>query len=353
MPTQDIVLGLYYLTRERIGVAGEGKVFSCFDEVRAAYDTAMVHLQAKIKVKHDGKMYDTTIGRVLLMEVIPEVIVFDEVNMVMDKKRLADLIDTCYRRGGNKKTVILADKLKDMGYKYASKAGISICVDDMKIPAKKEELLQGAYGMVNEIQAQYNEGLITDGERYNKVIDIWAQATEEIADEMLKELGSDIIKDENNKDKKVLSFNPIFIMADSGSRGSAQQIRQLAGMRGLMAKPSGEIIETPITANFREGLTVLAVLHLDPRRKKRSRRYRAQDGQLRLPYTRRLVDVAQDAIITEDDCGTLDGIYMISLVEGGEVIEAIGERILGRVALEDVYRSVQPGYPRSLQRRDR
>ncbi len=336
VPTQDIVLGLYYLTRERIAVDGEGKVFSGFDEVRAAYDTAMVHLQAKIKVKHDSKMYDTTVGRVLLMEVIPDVISFDEANMVMDKKRLADLIDKCYRRGGNKKTVILADKLKDMGYKYATKAGISICVDDMKIPAKKEELLQDAYGMVNEIQAQYNEGLITDGERYNKVIDIWAQATEEIADEMLKELGSDTVKDEKGKDKKVLSFNPIFIMADSGSRGSAQQIRQLAGMRGLMAKPSGEIIETPITANFREGLTVLQYFistHGARKGLADTALKTANSGYL----TRRLVDVAQDAIITEDDCGTLDGIYMISLVEGGEVIEAIGERILGRVALEDVY----------------
>jgi DNA-directed RNA polymerase subunit beta' len=242
VPTQDIVLGLYYLTRERMRVAGEGKVFSCFDEVRAAYDNGVVHLQAKVKVKHGGKIYDTTVGRVLLMEIIPDVITFEEVNKVMDKKRLADLIDTCYRKSGNKETVILADKLKDLGFKYATKAGISICVDDMKIPRKKEELLQKAYGEVNEIQTQYNEGLITDGERYNKVIDIWAQATEEIADEMLKELGTDTVKDEKRRDKKVLSFNPIFIMADSGSRGSAQQIRQLAGMRGLMAKPSGEII---------------------------------------------------------------------------------------------------------------
>jgi DNA-directed RNA polymerase subunit beta' len=335
VPTQDIVLGLYYMTRERTLVDGEGKVFSCFDEVRAAYDTNVVHLQAKIKVKHNARMYDTTVGRVLLMEIIPDVIEFDEVNMVMDKKRLAELIDTCYRKGGNKETVLLADRLKDMGYKYATKAGISICVDDMKIPGKKSVLLQGAYDAVEEIHAQYNEGLITDGERYNKVIDIWAQATEEIADEMLKELGTDIIKDEKGKDKKVLSFNPIFIMADSGARGSAQQIRQLAGMRGLMAKPSGEIIETPITANFREGLTVLQYFistHGARKGLADTALKTANSGYL----TRRLVDVAQDAIITEEDCGTLDGIYMVSLVEGGEVIEAIGERILGRVALEDV-----------------
>jgi DNA-directed RNA polymerase subunit beta' len=335
VPTQDIVLGLYYLTRERLGVAGEGKVFSCFDEVRAAYDTGVVHLQAKIKVKYDGKMYDATVGRVLLMEIIPDAISFEEVNQVMDKKRLADLIDTCYRKSGNKETVILADKLKDLGFRYATKAGISICVDDMKIPRNKEKLLQKAYGEVNEIQMQYNEGLITDGERYNKVIDIWAQATEEIADEMLKELGTDVVKDEKGKNKKVLSFNPIFIMADSGARGSAQQIRQLAGMRGLMAKPSGEIIETPITANFREGLTVLQYFistHGARKGLADTALKTANSGYL----TRRLVDVAQDAIITEDDCGTLDGIYMTSLVEGGEIIEAIGERILGRVALEDV-----------------
>jgi DNA-directed RNA polymerase subunit beta' len=269
------------------------------------------------------------------MEIIPDAISFEEVNQVMDKKRLADLIDTCYRKSGNKETVILADKLKDLGFRYATKAGISICVDDMKIPRNKEKLLQKAYGEVNEIQMQYNEGLITDGERYNKVIDIWAQATEEIADEMLKELGTDVVKDEKGKNKKVLSFNPIFIMADSGARGSAQQIRQLAGMRGLMAKPSGEIIETPITANFREGLTVLQYFistHGARKGLADTALKTANSGYL----TRRLVDVAQDAIITEDDCGTLDGIYMTSLVEGGEIIEAIGERILGRVALEDV-----------------
>ena len=335
VPTQDIVLGLYYMTRERLGVKGEGKLFSCFDEVHAAYDSSEVHLQAKIKVKHGGVLYDSTVGRVILMEVIPECIRFDEVNKVLDKKRLADLIDVCYRRGGNKETVILADKLKDLGYRYATKAGISICIDDMKIPAKKGELLDKAYEEVKEIQAQYNEGLITDGERYNKVIDIWAQATEEIAEEMLRELGTDIVKDEKGREKKVPSFNPIFIMADSGARGSAQQIRQLAGMRGLMAKPSGEIIETPITANFREGLTVLQYFistHGARKGLADTALKTANSGYL----TRRLVDVAQDAIIAEDDCGTLDGIYMTPLVESGEVIETIGERILGRVVLEEV-----------------
>ncbi len=335
VPTQDIVLGLYFLTRQRPGVKGEGKRLSSPAEVRAAYDAAEVHLQAGIKAKIDGVLVDTTVGRVILSEVIPPAIRFDEINKVMDKKRLADLIDICYRRTGNKETVILADKLKDLGYHYATKAGISICIDDMKIPGRKPELLDNAYEQVKEIQKQYNEGLITDGERYNKVIDIWAQATEEIADEMLKELGTDSIKDEEGRMQKVPSFNPIFIMADSGARGSAQQIRQLAGMRGLMAKPSGEIIETPITANFREGLTVLQYFistHGARKGLADTALKTANSGYL----TRRLVDVAQDAIISEHDCGTLDGIYMTPLVEGGEMIEPIGERILGRVALEDV-----------------
>ncbi|MEK6531893.1 MAG: DNA-directed RNA polymerase subunit beta' [Deltaproteobacteria bacterium] len=335
VPTQDIVLGLYFLTRQRPGVKGEDKRFSSPAEVRAAYDASEVHLQAGIKVKIDGVLIDTTVGRVILSEVIPPSIRFDEINKVMGKKQLADLIDICYRRTGNKETVILADRLKDLGYQYATKAGISICIDDMKIPGKKPELLEEAYEQVKEIQKQYNEGLITDGERYNKVIDIWAQATEEIADEMLKELSTDSIKDEEGRIKKVPSFNPIFIMADSGARGSHQQIRQLAGMRGLMAKPSGEIIETPITANFREGLTVLQYFistHGARKGLADTALKTANSGYL----TRRLVDVAQDAIISEHDCGTLDGIYMTQLVEGGEVIESIGERILGRVALEEV-----------------
>ncbi|MBI5644274.1 MAG: DNA-directed RNA polymerase subunit beta' [Deltaproteobacteria bacterium] len=335
VPTQDIVLGLYYLTRDRPGVIGEHKRFSSMDEVRAAYDAREVHLQANIKLKFDGRIIDTTVGRVIMMEVVPPSIRFEEINKVMDKKRLADLIDICYRRAGSKETVILADRLKDLGYQYATKAGISICIDDMKIPGKKNELLDVAYEEVKEIQKQYNEGLITDGERYNKVIDIWAQATEEIAEEMLKELSTDSVKDEAGITRKIPSFNPIFIMADSGARGSAQQIRQLAGMRGLMAKPSGEIIETPITANFREGLTVLQYFistHGARKGLADTALKTANSGYL----TRRLVDVAQDAIIAEEDCGTLDGIYMTPLVEGGEVIEPIGERILGRVALEEV-----------------
>jgi len=335
VPTQDIVLGLYYLSRERPGVKGEGKRFASMDEVRAAFDAGAVHLQAGIKLKHEGQVIETTVGRVVMKEVVPDAIGFEEINRVMDKKRLADLIDMCYRKAGSKETVLLADRLKDLGYRYATKAGISICIDDMEIPRKKGELLDGAYEEVKEIQKQYNEGLITDGERYNKVIDIWAQATEEIAEEMLRELSTDTVTDEDGTTRQVPSFNPIFIMADSGARGSAQQLRQLAGMRGLMAKPSGEIIETPITANFREGLTVLQYFistHGARKGLADTALKTANSGYL----TRRLVDVAQDAIIAEEDCGTLDGIYMTPLVEGGEVIEPIGERILGRVALEDV-----------------
>lgn len=335
VPTQDIVLGIYYMTRERYGVKGTGSILSSPEEVRVAYDAGEVHLQAKIKVKMDGKLIDTTVGRIILNEVLPEEIPFEFVNMVMDKKQLANLIDICYRRAGDKKTVILADQLKNLGFTYATKAGISICIDDMKIPSKKGKFLGKAYSEAQEIQKQYNEGLITDGERYNKVIDIWAQTTEEIAAEMLKDLGTETIKDENGKEKSIPSFNPIFMMADSGARGSAQQIRQLAGMRGLMAKPSGEIIETPITANFREGLTVLQYFistHGARKGLADTALKTANSGYL----TRRLVDVAQDAIISEDDCGTLDGIYISSLIEGGEIIEPIGERLLGRVAMEDI-----------------
>ncbi|MEK7689050.1 MAG: DNA-directed RNA polymerase subunit beta' [Deltaproteobacteria bacterium] len=335
VPTQDIVLGIYYMTRERYGVKGTGSILSSPEEVRVAYDAGEVHLQAKIKVKMDGKLIDTTVGRIILNEVLPAEIPFEFVNRVMDKKQLANLIDICYRRAGDKKTVILADQLKNLGFTYATKAGISICIDDMKIPSKKGKLLGKAYSEAQEIQKQYNEGLITDGERYNKVIDIWAQTTEEIAAEMLKDLGTETIKDEKGKEKSIPSFNPIFMMADSGARGSAQQIRQLAGMRGLMAKPSGEIIETPITANFREGLTVLQYFistHGARKGLADTALKTANSGYL----TRRLVDVAQDAIISEDDCGTLDGIYISSLIEGGEIIEPIGERLLGRVAMEDI-----------------
>ena len=335
VPTQDIVLGLYYMTRERPGAMGTKRVFANPQEVRIAYDQREVDLQAQITVRINTERIDTTVGRVLLYEVVSPVIPFKEVNQVMKKKELANLIDMSYRLAGNKSTVILADKLKDIGYHYATKAGISIAVKDMVIPAGKEELLRQAHEDVREIEEQYKNGLITDGERYNKVVDIWAEVTDRIADEMLRDLGSETVTDESGHKITVPSFNPIFMMADSGARGSAQQIRQLAGMRGLMAKPSGEIIETPITANFREGLTVLQYFistHGARKGLADTALKTANSGYL----TRRLVDVAQDSVITEENCGTLDGIEMTPLMEGGEIIEPLGDRVLGRVALEDV-----------------
>jgi len=339
VPTQDIVLGLYYMTREKRSVKGEGKIFSSPEEVRMAYDAGEVDLHAVIKVRlgangHTERV-ETTVGRVLLREILPSEIPFSFINKVLNKKELATLVDQCYRFAGNKKTVILADQLKDLGFHYATQAGISICIDDMVIPPRKAELLQRANQEVLEIENQYKEGLITDGERYNKVVDIWAQVTENIGFEILEELGTVMITDPSGKKKRVPSFNPIFMMADSGARGSAQQIRQLAGMRGLMAKPSGEIIETPITANFREGLTVLQYFistHGARKGLADTALKTANSGYL----TRRLVDVAQDMVVAEEDCGTLEGIFVTPLVEGGEIIEPIGERILGRVALDDI-----------------
>jgi DNA-directed RNA polymerase subunit beta' len=335
IPTQDIVLGIYYMTRERPYVKGEGKVFSNPEEVRIAYDANEVDLHARIKVRLDGELVETTVGRVLLKEILPEEIPFRLVNKVMKKSELANLIDYCYRYGGDKKTVLLSDRLKGLGYYYATLAGISISLDDMLIPSNKGKLLQEAQREIERVQEQYTEGLITDGERYNKVIDIWAQVTENIAGVMLKELGNEEVMTPSGEKKTTESLNPIYIMADSGARGSAQQVRQLAGMRGLMAKPSGEIIETPITANFREGLTVLQYFistHGARKGLADTALKTANAGYL----TRRLVDVAQDVVIRENDCGTLDGIEVESLVEGGEIIESMKERILGRVALEEI-----------------
>ncbi|MGB7576248.1 MAG: DNA-directed RNA polymerase subunit beta' [Thermodesulfobacteriota bacterium] len=335
IPTQDIVLGIYYMTRERPYVKGEGKVFSNPDEVRIAYDANEVDLHARMKVRLDGELVETTVGRVLLKEILPEEIPFRLINKVMKKSELANLIDYCYRYGGDKKTVLLSDRLKGLGYYYATLAGISISLDDMLIPSNKEKLLREAQQEIERVQEQYTEGLITDGERYNKVIDIWAQVTENIAGVMLKELGNEEVVTPSGEKQTTESLNPIYIMADSGARGSAQQVRQLAGMRGLMAKPSGEIIETPITANFREGLTVLQYFistHGARKGLADTALKTANAGYL----TRRLVDVAQDVVIRENDCGTLDGIEVESLVEGGEIIESMKERILGRVALEEI-----------------
>jgi DNA-directed RNA polymerase subunit beta' len=342
VPSQDIVLGIYYMTRERAFAKGEGKAFASPEEVRAAYDQGEVDLQAKVWVRMDGKRVETTIGRVLMYDIVPKRIPFDAINKVMDKKQLQSLIDLTYRLCGEKETVLLADRVRSMGYGNATRAGISIALDNMVIPQKKQELLERATREVDDIQTQYAEGLITIGERYNKVIDIWAQVTEEVAQEMMGQIGTETAhgtgKDGKKEERRQPSFNPIFIMADSGARGSAQQIRQLAGMRGLMAKPSGEIIETPITANFREGLNVQQYFistHGARKGLADTALKTANSGYL----TRRLVDVAQDAIITEYDCGAMDGITLGALVEGGEIIEPMGERILGRVALDDIHDS--------------
>jgi DNA-directed RNA polymerase subunit beta' len=367
VPTQDMVLGLYYMTRERPLARGEGKFFASPAEVRMAYDHGEVDLHARITVRmpaggaaelpqedeegrpvaplidgrgHNGsgrlERVETTVGRVLLYEIVPPTVPFAEVNRTMKKKELGNLIDLVYRRAGNKATVIFADRLKDVGFDFATRAGISISIKDMVIPPQKGQLLEQAQKQVSEIQKQYNNGVITDGERYNKVVDIWAEVQDEIGGAVLKGLATEVYgKDKQGKEVVGASFNPIFIMADSGARGSEQQIRQLAGLRGLMAKPSGEIIETPITANFREGLTVLQYFistHGARKGLADTALKTANSGYL----TRRLVDVAQDSIITEEDCGTLDGIEMTPLVEGGEIIEGLGDRVLGRVALEEI-----------------
>ena len=352
-PTQDIVLGLYYLTRERPFARGsyrEGSIkkgdfrgiYSSPGEVRMAYDAGQIDLHARIKVRvmndDTGKLeiLDSTVGRVLVGEILPEEVGFPLVNKVLDKKALSVLIDQCYRQSRNKATVLLADRLRTLGYESSARAGISICMDDMVIPASKATLLDAAQKDVETVIEQYQEGLITDGERYNKIVDIWADTADQIAKDLLDGIGRETMEDpETGEKKETPSFNPIFMMADSGARGSNQQIRQLAGMRGLMAKPSGEIIETPITANFREGLTVLQYFistHGARKGLADTALKTANSGYL----TRRLVDVAQDAVITEYDCETLDGIWVSKLEEGGEVVQPLGDRILGRVALEDI-----------------
>ena len=351
VPTQDIVLGLYYMTRERPFAAGsandpgkEGYIAGHYGspkEVRMAFDHGVLHLQARImcRMRAGEDMVETTCGRVLLYEGgIPERVPFSMVNKALSKKELNELIDVCYRLCGQKATVLMADYLRSTGYSEATKAGISICMDDMAIPEEKEILLRDAFEEVKRISAQYADGLITSGERYNKVIDIWANVSEQIANVMMDKISTDQFVDEQTgEETKRPSFNSIFIMADSGARGSRQQMRQLAGMRGLMAKPSGEIIEAPITTNFREGLTVLQYFistHGARKGLADTALKTANSGYL----TRRLVDVAQEAVITEFDCGTIQGLDLEALVEGGEVIERLGDRILGRTALEPVYR---------------
>ncbi len=335
VPTQDIVLGIYYMTKDDIGAKGAGKIFGSIDEVRAAYDHDQIDLQAPITVRIDGKRWETTAGRVILREVLPEEIDFSAINKTLGKKDLGKLVDDAFHICGPKATVLLADKLRSMGYRYSTKAGLSISIGDMVVAPRKKQMLDSAFGEVKKVKEQYSEGLLSDGERYNKVIDIWAKVTDEIADEMFNNIKFMKRNDHKGVSQTVNSTNSIYMMADSGARGSAQQIRQLAGMRGLMAKPNGKIIETPITSNFREGLTVLEYFTSTHGARKGladTALKTASSGYL----TRRLVDVAQDAIVGELDCGTKEGIPMGHLREGVEVKEKLSERVLGRVALEDV-----------------
>ncbi|MDP2107238.1 MAG: DNA-directed RNA polymerase subunit beta', partial [Desulfobulbaceae bacterium] len=332
VPSQDIVLGLYYLSRTRPLAKGEGRLFANPAEARVAFDHKVINMQAQIKVRIEGEIVDTTVGRILLSELLPSSVPFSQINKVLTKKELARLIDYTYRHAGTKDTVILTDRLKDMGYEHATSSAISICINDMKIPVSKEDLISKATNSVMEVERQYADGLVTAGEKYNKMVDIWSRTTDEVAQEMMKELSVEYLRDANNKLIETPSFNSIFVMADSGARGSKDQIRQLAGMRGLMAKPSGAIIESPIKANFREGLSVLEYFistHGARKGLADTALKTANSGYL----TRRLVDVAQDSTIVERDCGTLDGIEAEPLMEGGEVIQHVGDRILGRVAL--------------------
>jgi len=348
VPSQDVVLGLYYMTRSTVNGKGEGMVFSDVDEARRAYDNDFCALQARVKVRvpmhetdEDGetattiKLVDTTVGRALLSTLLPVGLSFDLINRDMSKKAISNVINACYRILGLKKTVVFADRLMYTGFRFATVAGISIGVNDMVVPESKGAILAAAEAEVKEIQDQYSSGLVTEGERYNKVVDIWSRTNDQVAKAMMDKLGTEIVKDSAGKDVEQESFNSIYMMADSGARGSAAQIRQLAGMRGLMAKPDGSIIETPITANFREGLDVLQYFistHGARKGLADTALKTANSGYL----TRRLVDVAQDLVVTEVDCETRNGVPMAPLVEGGDIVEPLRERVLGRVIAEPV-----------------
>ncbi len=348
VPSQDIVLGLYYATRERINAKGEGMLFADLAEVQRAYESRQVELHAKIHVRlkqtetaPGGELVEkivrceTTVGRALLSEILPIGLPFATINKPLKKKEISKIINASFRRCGLRETVIFADKLMQAGYALATRGGISFAADDMLIPVEKHAIIEKSEREVKEIEAQYTSGLVTQGERYNKVVDIWGRAGDDIAKAMMQQLGSMEVVDREGNTVKQESFNSIYMMADSGARGSAAQIRQLAGMRGLMAKPDGSIIETPITANFREGLNVLQYFistHGARKGLADTALKTANSGYL----TRRLVDVTQDLVVTEDDCKTTNGVVMKALVEGGEVIEALRERILGRTVAADI-----------------
>lgn len=339
VPTQDMVLGIYYLTREMRNAKGAGKTFfSSEEEVMIALDHKKVDIHAEIKVRIDGKYYDTIPGRIILYSIVPEGIEFDVVNRLFGKKDLVTLVDTVYKRLGNYHTVHFLDNLKNLGFKFAADAGFSICIDDLIIPPEKQELIDQANEKVREIDEHYREGALTAGERYNQIIDTWSTTNDTITDKLMKTI-QNIGGDKSKEAKRERFYNPIYVMAHSGARGSKAQISQLAGMRGLMAKPSGEIIETPIIANFREGLTVLQYFNSTHGARKGladTALKTAGSGYL----TRRLVDVAQDVIISIDDCKTIKGIEITALMEGSEVVEPLGERIYGRYTLEDIYDSI-------------
>jgi DNA-directed RNA polymerase subunit beta' len=348
VPSQDIVLGLYYMTRERINAKGEGMMFADTDELRRAWQSGLVDINAKVtvrlrerrydeagKVVERIKRYDTVTGRAFLSEILPPGLDFAHVNKALKKKEISKLINAAFRKCGLKDTVVFADRLMYTGFSMAARGGISICMQDMLMPPQKHTILAAAEAEVKEIESQYTSGLVTQGERYNKVVDIWGQAGDKVAKAMMEQLSHETVIDREGKEVKQESFNSIYMMADSGARGSAAQIRQLAGMRGLMAKPDGSIIETPITANFREGLNVLQYFistHGARKGLADTALKTANSGYL----TRRLVDVTQDLVITEDDCGTSNGMVMKALVEGGDVVEPLRDRILGRVAAADV-----------------
>lgn len=351
VPSQDIVLGLYYMSREAIGAKGEGMVFADPQEAQRAYETGNASLHAKVKVRitdyvkeENGeftkrtRLIDTTVGRSILTTIMPKGLPFEIFNTVLKKKAISRLLDESYRHVGMKEAVIFADQLMYTGYRYATRSGVSFCADDMIIPEKKVQLLAEADDAVKEIELQFAGGLVTQGERYNKVVDIWASTNEKVAKAMMEKIGNESVVNAEGKTVTQPSFNSIFMMADSGARGSAAQIRQLAGMRGLMAKPDGSIIETPITSNFREGLTVLQYFistHGARKGLADTALKTANSGYL----TRRLVDVAQDMAVIMDDCGTTQGMLMRPIIEGGDVVEGLAERVLGRVAAQDVVRN--------------
>jgi DNA-directed RNA polymerase subunit beta' len=352
VPSQDVVLGLYFMTREKVGAKGEGMMFSDTQEVHRAYEGRQIDLQAKVKVRvkewlkspegvftEKQRVVATTVGRSLLGEILPKGLSFDLVNQDMTKKIISATINACYRALGLKETVIFADQLMYTGFQYATRSAVSFGIDDIVIPEQKTKIVAAADKDVKEIQDQYSSGLVTNGERYNKVVDIWSRANDQVAKAMMEKLGVEDAIDSYGKPQKQKSFNSIFMMADSGARGSAAQIRQLAGMRGLMAKPDGSIIETPITANFREGLNAQQYFistHGARKGLADTALKTANSGYL----TRRLVDVAQDLVVTQPDCGTTLGLTMMPLVEGGDVVEALGERVLGRTVVEDI---LKPG----------